>query len=219
MVTLKSPAEQFLTQEEQDQVTAVVKEAEQTTSGEIVPMIVSRSHDYPMAAALAVVCVGLPLSLLLTALIGSLLWIGPENLWLFLAIFSGCFAVLYPLAYRSDTIKRFFLNETLADFEVREAALAAFYSEGLYKTRESNGILLFVSVLEHKVWILADAGINDRIDKAVWENIVADITRGIKAGRRCEAICEAVRRIGSVLRAQFPYQKSDTDELHNLIVR
>lgn len=216
---MKNPAEQFLTQAEQDEVTAVVREMEKTTSGEIVPMIVSRSHDYPMAAVLAAVTFGLPLCLLLTVFIGSYLWLGRQNLWLFLALFAVCYAVLYALAYRSDTIKRLFLNRQLADFEVREAALAAFYSEGLYKTREENGILLFISVLEHKVWVLADAGINSRIDTTAWESIVADLTESIKSGRRCEAICEAVRRIGRILQTHFPYEKSDKDELHNLIVR
>lgn len=216
---MKNPAEQFLTRAEQDQVTAVVREVEKTTSGEIVPMIVSRSHDYPMAAVLAAVAFGLPLCLLLTMLVGSSLWLGRQNLWLFLAFFAVCYPLLYTLTYRSDTIKRLFLNRQLADFEVREAALAAFYSEGLYRTRDANGILLFISVLEHKVWILADAGINSRIDTEVWESIVADLTAGIKSGRRCEAICEAVRRIGRILQSHFPYEKSDKDELHNLIVR
>lgn len=216
---MKSLAEQFLTPEERERVTAVVREVEKTTSGEIVPMIVSRSHDYPLAAAFAAVGIGLPLSLALTALIGSALWLGPQNLWLFLLLFAIFYPPLYVLAYRSDRLKGFFLNRRLADFEVREAALAAFYSERLYRTREENGILLFISVLEHRVWILADAGIDRRIDKTAWEGIVAELTRGIKAGRRCEAICEAVRRVGNILREHFPYQKSDTDELHNLIVR
>jgi len=216
---MKNPAEQFLTRTEQDQVTAVVREVELTTSGEIVPMIVSRSHDYPMAAVLAAVAFGLPLCLLLTMLIGSYFWLGRQNLWLFLAFFAVCYPVLYTLAYRSDTLKRLFINRRLANFEVREAAFAAFYSERLYRTRDENGILLFISVLERKVWILADAGINSRIDPAAWESIVTDLTESIKSGRKCEAICEAVRRIGRILQTQFPYEKSDKDELHNLIVR
>lgn len=216
---MNNPAAQFLTKAEQDQVTAVVREVELTTSGEIVPMIVSRSHDYPMAAALAAVAVGLPLCLLLTMLVGASFWLGQENLWVFLALFTVCYPPLYVLANRSDGVKRLFLNRRLADAEVREAALAAFYGEGLYRTRQENGILLYISVVEQKVWILADAGINSRIEPRVWEEVVTELTAGIKSGRRCEAICQAVRRVGSILQSHFPYKKSDQDELHNLIVR
>lgn len=216
---MNNPAAQFLTQAEQDQVTAVVREVELTTSGEIVPMIVSRSHDYPMAAALAAAAVSLPLCLLLTMLVGASLWLGQDNLWLFLALFAVCYPLLYALANRSDGLKRLFLNRRLAESEVREAALAAFYGEGLYRTRHENGILLYISVVEQKVWILADAGINSRIEQKVWEDLVTDLTAGIKSGRRCEAICQAVRRVGRILQSHFPYEKSDQDELHNLIIR
>lgn len=216
---MTTPAERFLTKAERDQVTAVVREVERTTSGEIVPMIVSRSHDYPMAAALCSAAVSLPLSLLLTDFLGSRLWIGDRNIWLFLGIVALSYPVFYALSLRTDTIKRFFLNRRQVEHEVREAALAAFYSEQLYKTRDENGILLFISVLEQKVWILADAGINRKIEPSAWEDIVSELTAGIKAGRRCEALCAAVRRVGRILSTHFPYEKSDKDELHNLIIK
>lgn len=216
---MTTPAEQFLTRAEQDRVTAVVREVERTTSGEIVPMIVARSHDYPMAAAVCSASINLPLGLLLTDLIGSQLWIGGQNIWLFLLLFAVGYPTLYVVTQRMDKVKRFFLNRQLVEREVREAALAAFFGERLYKTKDENGILLFISVMEQKVWILADAGIDRKIEQDVWESIVAELTEGIKAGRRCEAICAAVRRIGLILQTHFPYEKNDRDELHNLIIR
>lgn len=102
---------------------------------------------------------------------------------------------------------------------MHEGALAAFYAEKLHKTAEANGILLYISVLEHKVWILADAGINSKIDPGEWDSVVAELTAGIKAGRRCQAICEAIRRTGQILTTHFPHQRDDRDELHNLIIR
>ena len=46
-----------------------------------------------------------------------------------------------------------------ADEEVQEAVLTAFFKEELYRTRDETGILIFISVFEHKVWVLADRGI------------------------------------------------------------
>ncbi len=216
---MTTPAEQFLTGAEQDRVTEVVREVEKTTSGEIVPMIVSHSHDYPMAAAVCSASISLPLCLLLTELIGSHLWIGGQNIWLFLVLFAVGYPTFYVLTLRTDKVKRFFLNRQLVEREVRETALAAFFSERLYKTKDENGILLFISVMEQKVWILADAGINRKIEQDAWESIVAELIEGIKSGRRCEGICAAIRQIGLILQTHFPYEKSDKDELHNLIIR
>ncbi len=212
-------AEKFLTAAEQQRVTQAVREAERTTSGEIVPMLVSRSHDYPMAAVACGVAIALPLALLLTNLLGERFWIGPQNMWFFLGLFAALYGVLYPLAMRRDTLKRFFLSQKQVDQEVERGALAAFYAEQLHKTRDANGILLYISVMEQRVWILADSNINARIDQQEWDATVDELTTGIKTGRPADALCQAVRRVGETLHTHFPYQKDDQDELHNLIIR
>jgi putative membrane protein len=215
----QSPAEKFLTPEEQQKITAAVQEAERRTSGEIVPMIVSRSHRYPMAAATCTVSFSLPLALVLTTLLGRALWIGPQNMWLMLGLFAILYVIFYPLVVRRDWLKFYFLSSSLVEHEVQEGALAAFYSEQLYKTKDENGILLYISVMEKKVWILGDRGINEKIDQQKWDSVVADLTAGIRSGNRCESICAAVQKIGEILRQHFPYHKDDRDELHNLIIR
>ncbi len=215
----KTRAEKFLTAAEQQKITDVVQEMEQITSGEIVPMIVSRSHDYPLAAATCSVSIALPSALLLTNIIGTRFWIGPQNMWLFLGIFATLYALLYPMIMRSDRLKHFFLNRKHVAKEVEKGALSAFYLEQLHQTKDANGILLYISVMEQVVWILADTHINARIDPKEWDSLIADLTRGIKTGKPSEAICEAVRRIGHILHKHFPDQKDDKDELHNLIIR
>jgi putative membrane protein len=219
MQKIKTLAEKFLTAAEQQKVTKIVQETERTTSGEIVPMIVSRSHDYPMAAVTCAVSLALPSALLLTNLIGERLWIGSQNMWLFLGLFAVLYALLYPLILHSDRLKRFFLNHRQVEQEVKKGALSAFYSEQLYKTKDANGILLYISVMEQKVWILADSNINAKIDQQQWNSTVIDLTAGIKVGKPGEAICEAIRQVGQILHTHFPYQKDDKDELHNLIIR
>lgn len=216
---MQSPAEKFLSMAEQKKVTAAVQEAERRTSGEIVPMIVSCSHDYPMAAATCAVSFGFPLALILTTLLGKILWIGPQNMWLMLGLFALFYAIVYSLVMRRDWLKFYFLSRGQVEREVEEAALAAFYSERLYKTENENGILLYISVLEKKIWILGDRGINEKIDQQVWDSVVTDLTAGIRSGNRCESICAAVQRVGDILQQHFPYHRDDRDELHNLIIR
>jgi putative membrane protein len=216
---MSSPAKRFLSKTEQHRVTEAVRAAEQLTSGEIVPLIASRSHDHPTAAISASVALAIPLALLISSQVGSRLWLGSESVWLFLITALVLQSLPYPITLRSDLLKRPFLGRRRTEREVQRAAVAAFYAEGLHKTAQANGILLYISVVEERVWILADRNINHLVEQKVWDEMVDQLTRGIRNGKRCEAICATIHRIGEVLRQHFPHHRKDTDELHNLIIR
>ena len=79
-------------------------------------------------------------------------------------------------------------------------------------------MLVLISVFEHRVWILADQGINAKVPEGQWDDIVKMITAGIKQKRPADAICEALEKIGALLKAHFPIKPDDTDELKNLII-
>jgi len=216
---MQTLSQQFLTQAEQEKISATVQCMEQETSGEIVPMVVSASHSYPAAVIYGATILALFPALLLMPLAGGLFWLGSQNVWIFLVLFLLFYGIFYHLVRRLAWLKRLFLPTRQIEAEVEEAALTSFFTEKLYRTREANGILIFISLLERKVWVLADSGINARIDPREWQEIVALITEGIKEKRQCEAICAAIVEIGKILKTHFPIEKNDKDELHNLILR
>jgi len=215
---MASLAQSFLTPAEQQKVTRAVQDAEKQTSGEIVPMIVSESHRYPLAAVSGAAFISLPLALLLAQLIGSHFWIGPHNMWLFLACFMLLFVLFHQLVQNVSWLKKRFLSPRRVEEEVRDGAIRAFFTKELYRTKAQNGIILYISVFERRVWILGDKGINEKIPQEKWQEIVDSVTQGIRENRQGEVICRAVTRIGDMLKEFFPYTKDDTDELHNLII-
>ncbi len=216
---MQTLAEEFLTKEERQAVTDTVQQAEKKTSGEIVPMIVSASHHYPSAATSGAAMISLPLGLLITSALGSYFWLGSQNMYLFIISFTLLYVPLRFIVHRSPQLKRLFLINSQVDEEVEEAAITSFYSEGLYRTREENGILIFISVLEQRVWILGDRGINEKITPDKWQHIVEELTEGIKSGRQGEALCQAVDQVGNMLKTYFPPRDDDRNELHNVIIR
>lgn len=215
---MKTLAQLFLTEREQKKITETVYAAEKKTSGEIVPMVVSKSGDYPQATLVCALCLSLPISIVLAVTVGKMVWIGPDSMWLFLSFFAVTMAVTYFLAEKYDALRSYFIKPEHMESQVEKSALATFYAQKLYRTAANNGILLYISVFEKKVWILADSGINEKIEQSTWDSVVEDLATGIKEKRQCEAICTAVTRVGDVLKAYFPYQKDDEDELHNLII-
>ncbi len=215
---MKDLAKHFLSDTERQKVMTAVKEAEKHTSGEIVPMVVSASYRYPMANVIGAAALALPVSLMLTPFVGGRLWVGTQNMWLFLGFLTILFVVFHEIVKRTYWLKRWFISQREIDEEVQEAAITGFFKEGLYRTRDETGVLVFISVFEHKVWILADRGINEKVGEGHWEDIVKIIVDGIKHNRPAESICEAVAKIGDLLKKHFPVGPDDTNELKNLIV-
>jgi putative membrane protein len=216
---MMTAAEKFLTPAEREDVTKTIHQAESLTSGEIVPMIVSSSSDYPMAAVTGGVLLAFPLSLLLISPIAAYFWFDPRNMWLFLALFVPLYLVAHQAIIHIPQLKRLFVSKTQMEEEVRRAAVTAFFSEKLYKTKDENGILLFISVFERKVWVLGDAGINAKIPQDRWQGLVELITSGIRDGRQAVALCEAIRQVVDILKEHFPIQPDDINELRDLIIR
>jgi putative membrane protein len=101
---------------------------------------------------------------------------------------------------------------------VRQRAVRAFYEKGLYKTRMNTGVLFFISLLEHKVWVLADKGIYEKIDQETLNGFARAVSLGIKEGRACDALCKAIRDAGEVLSKHFPLTHGDTNELTDTVI-
>lgn len=203
---------EFLDENERKRIVAAVRKAETSTSGEIVPLVAARSADYPAAVFNGALSLGLLVSI-------ATAWaLGREDMWSFLVLFCAAYALCFLLLRSCDALKRLFLPARVMDAEVARAAMTAFHAHGLHRTREMTGVLLYVSVFERRVHVLADKGINDKVAPEAWNDIVALVVRGIREGRQGEALAEAVTRCGELLSAHFPVRPDDIDELPNLIV-
>lgn len=209
---------QLLSDTDRERITRAIHAAETLTSGEIVCLVAPSSHPYPMADVLGgAACAG-PLAVALTIWVGGRLWLGAYDMWLFMGFFALLFFIFHALVARTPVLKRWFIASRDAEAEVEEAAVKAFFQNGLYRTRDATGILIYISVLERKVWILADRGIHTKVAAGQWDALVKRIVKGIHDGQAAAAICEAVARVGDLLRDHFPRKPDDTDELPNLMV-
>lgn len=104
------------------------------------------------------------------------------------------------------------------DDPVYANAVKAFNKYGLHTTKDKTGILIFLSIEEQEIKILADEGINTKIEQHIWDGMVLNLVQKIHAGHTCDGICEVVKQIGELLTLHFPIQPDDTNELPNKIV-
>jgi putative membrane protein len=116
--------------------------------------------------------------------------------------------------------KRLFILEDRATAVAEEQAFQEFYANGLHRTEAATGVLLFVSLLEHRVVILADEGIDARVDAEFWADTDDAILDGIRTGSLRDGVVAGIRRAGDLLSKQFPWQHGDRNEIPDrLIVR
>jgi putative membrane protein len=209
---MKDRMQKFLTAEERQTIEKTVREAEATTSGEIVVMAVAESSNYPSAILATSGAVALVL-----ALAGALLF-GNESLWFFLVLFAVFFIMAHEIVKRVPLLKRPVVNRREIAEEVEEAAIHAFYHRKVHETRDRTGILIYISLFEHTVKVLADTGIDAKVGKLVWQEVVDTITNGIRDGRQGEAVREAVEICGKLLSRHFPRKADDTNELSDAVI-
>jgi putative membrane protein len=215
---MKNLVQKFLTAQEYEQINTAVEKAEKTTSGEIVCMVHTASYHYPMSNIIGAAALALPAALALTPIIGGRLWIGTQNMWVFLSILAPVFILGHWVVKHTPWLKRIFISTREMAEEVEEAAVTAFFKHGLYRTKDGTGILIFISVFERRVWVLADAGIDAKVSGDHWRSVVEGITEGIRNNQAAAAICLAVDTVGRTLAEHFPVAPDDINELENVIV-
>jgi putative membrane protein len=200
-----------LTSDQQAAIRAAVTMAETHTSGEIVPLLVVQSDDYREAAAQAAAIIAAALSLALSLIIHD------TSVWFFL---PTAFVLYFPTLFavrRMPRLKLAFTPAARVSEAVRQQAMRAFYENGLQRTRDENGILIFISLLERKVWILGDRGINAVIPPERWTALASTLTTGIRQGQLTEALVTIIAEMGDVLRQHFPSRSDDINELPDLL--
>jgi putative membrane protein len=209
---VRSKAETFFSPEERERLKATTKEVESRTIGEIVVMVIDQSDYYREAETLGGVILGSLLSLILTLLFFH------SSVWAYVPL---SFLFFFPgllLFKRTETLKKLFIGVRRQEEAVRLRAERSFIEKGLYKTKKNTGVLFFLSLLERKIWILADKGIYEKMDQETLNRFANEVSRGIRENRACEALIQAIQEIGVLLSKHFPITPDDTNELSDHIM-
>lgn len=97
-------------------------------------------------------------------------------------------------------------------------AHAQFYEQGVQLTREHSGVLLFVSLAERYVEIVADKGIHEKIGEQRWQAIVDGFTAKVGEGDVTGGFVAAISACGEAMAEHYPAQPGDSDELSDGLI-
>jgi putative membrane protein len=211
---MQQPVSSLFSASDRDRIAAAVRQAESKTSGEIVPFVVGQSDTYEEAEWRCGALLG-------TATLAAFSVIySYTSIWLPLsvaelviaALLAGGAGVLLPKFI--PPLKRLFAGDPQMERRAAQRAAEAFLSEEVFKTRDRTGILIFLSILEHKVLVLGDSGINAKVKPEEWNDVVKRIVKGIRSGKPAEGLIDGIGQCGALLQKHgVAIRPDDTDEL------
>ena len=219
-----------LTPADRDLVTAAVTQAEASTSGEIVTIVARRSdsyHDVGLSWAAAAMFVVLALAAAfpahLRALLSTLLLDWEHELadWKLLMGLLGLLILKFLLVrYLLDImpLRMLVTPRVTKARRVRRRAILLFRTAAEARTRGRTGVLLYLSLDEHRAELVADSAINARVAPEVWGDAMAALIAGIRDGRPGDGMAQAVTQIGAVLALHFPREADDVNELPDRLI-
>ena len=209
-----------LSEDEKSRISEAVRAVEARTRAEIVPILVARSGLYRDAQHR----VGLALALvvLTTLLMGESLWVA----WAWQTVHTAWVLLATLLAYAAGSwlgtfasVIRAVTSTDRLRGKVELRAQRAFAQHSLSRTRQRTGVLLMVSLLEHRVCVLPDVGIGPGITPAQWNEVVEAVVAKLKRNDIAGGFCAGIERCGPLLARVCPAVPGDNpDELSNRLV-
>lgn len=115
-------------------------------------------------------------------------------------------------------VQRFVTPRSVRRARVRKAAFRQFLAHGLHVTEARTGVLLFASLADHQVEVIADKGIHSRVDQSVWGDAVEALAKGMKRGDSAAGFEAAIALCGAVLAEHFPPAERDVNEIEDKLV-
>ena len=107
------------------------------------------------------------------------------------------------------------LHGLLRDQSPRARAIELFAQLGVWDTEHNSGVLIYVQLLDRCVEIVADRGIDARVDDAFWSAVCRRMEVAFREGRFESGAVLALKEITMVLAENFPASGDNPDELPN----
>jgi len=211
-------------------VSDAVAAAELSTSGEIVTVLADRSDGYAdvvllwaTTAAFSMMSVfalfPMPFMNLWDRLIGGWMheWTTGELASMTIALGLITFAITWAVQLW-EPLKFALVPSPVRTNRVHQQAIKHFKVGAERRTHGRTGIMIYLSMREHRAEIVADEPIAEKVSADVWGNAMADMLVEIRKGCIAEGLAAGVRDVGEVLSEHFPRSADDENELPDRLI-
>ena len=220
----------MLSEADHRRVTEAVARAERASDGEVVTIVAPRSdsyHDvalhYAVLAMLLVPAAAavVPQSWIdwgLTLVFGWNASLSFRLLMLLILLTMALLFLIVRFALAWMPLRMAVTPAATRTRRVRRRAVELFRAGTEKRTKGRTGILLYLSLLEHRAEIVADEAIHSQFEPEIWGEAMAVLIDEVKQGRAGQGLALAVEKVGAVLARILPPTLANPDELPNRVI-
>lgn len=216
-------------QEGHERISKAIAEAEGTTAGEIIAVTAEQSdsyHDVGLHYAIGATFLSLSIftawpELLERAWDMIAGWSEPPGLQQVLLLALGLALAVFLLVFYLMRYKPLLFALTPAATKtrrVRRRAILLFRAAAERRTIGRTGVLIYLSMGEHRAEIVGDEAITHATEPETWGEAMAALVSEVKEGRPVDGICAAIGQIGTVLAEHFPRAPDDENEIPDKLI-
>jgi putative membrane protein len=184
------------TQEDHEAVGAAIREAEKRTSGQLVCVLAHASSAY---AHIPILWASLLALLTPWPLIYFTQWSVQRIFLSQLIVF-----LVAGLVFSWMPLRLKLVPPAVQRARAHRAALEQFILRGVSRTRNRTGVLIFVSLAEHYVRIVADEAIAQKVHVSQWQAAIDALTARMHDRQIAAGLIAAIERCGAVLAEHAP---------------
>ena len=201
-------------------IAAAIKAAEEKTSGEIFCLVaeeVSKYREVPLAWAAGVALILPPVALLFGLHPWTLVafsdggWGDAPGFGQAVSEALGAYALVQAVLFALTAavvsipaVRRRLTPRFLVRHRVKRTAYAHFASTGLSHVSDRTGVLIFASLGDRQVELVADEAIHREVGDPAWNAAVAALVAGVKSNDPASGFIRAVEICGAALAEHFP---------------
>lgn len=225
----------MLSDQERTEIAAAVAAAEARTSGEIYCVLAAQSSDYretPLAWAAGAALLGPALLLLLgievtapasvtgwtAAQVGATAETAVRGALIGAILLQAVLFTAVGLLVRWRPLRLFLTAPGLKAERVRQRAQELFLAKGIHETAARTGVLVYVSLAEHRVELVADEAVDAIVEPGAWDGVVAELVKELRLRRPAKGLIDAAARCGDILARHFPPGPQNPNELPDGVV-
>ncbi|MBY0384337.1 hypothetical protein K2X05_04185 [bacterium] len=208
----------YLNAQEVLEIEKTIAEIELKTEAEIVPVIVRSSSSYQQTRVTLTLIAALVFLIVWDWCVPHLYWDYWYSTAVLLLLGLGFIFVGMPWLARHDLVRRWMTVRSEELEQCWKRAKIEFYENRLNQTEDNVGVLIYVSLLERVVIVMADKKIADQLPSDLWQNMVDQLVLGIKSKKMAEGFKKGLAECSSLLIKHFPVKLGDVNELPNRVV-
>lgn len=200
-----------ISNETKEKIQKAIFETEKKTSSELVAVVTQKSGHY------------LYISLLITSLASLLvpfgfLFFAPDTEAKSIYEIQLLSFMLLLLILNIPNVLYVLLPKTVLIKAAKLKAFETFRILGLQKTSNYQAVMIFVSLYEKYIEIVADSAISAKIDNALWQSTIDTFLKNVQNDKLEEGYIQAISEIGAILVEYFPIEKHDKNELSDGLI-